>query len=87
MRKDKVTGVNKQEVRAKDGHILTPMELEKEKPLFETADLVDFGPKHPFYDEYLERMGGNTTPPDVRLGTQISLIGLFTKHCGNISVF
>ena len=67
-------------MRAKDGHILTAMELEKEKPLFETAVLVDIGPKYPFYDEYLERMGGNTTPADVRLGIQISLLGLFTRH-------
>ena len=85
-RKDKVRGAIKHEVRAKDSHILTPMELEKEKPLIETADLVDIGPKYPFYDEYPERMVGNTTPADVRLGSQISLLGLFTKPCGNISV-
>ena len=85
-KKDKITGVIKHEVRVRDGHILTAMELEKEKLLFESAVLVDIGPKYPFYGEYLQRMGCNTTPADVRLGTQIYLLGLLTRHCGNISV-
>ena len=63
--KNKITGVIKHEVRAKDGHILTALELEKEKPPLETATLVDIGSEYPFYEEYLERTGGSTTPADV----------------------
>ena len=81
-KKGKVTGIIKHEVRG----ILTAMELEKEQPLFENAVLVDIGPKDQFYEEYLERTGGGTTPANVRLGTNISLQGLFTRHCSNLSV-
>ena len=79
-KKDKITGVIKHYVRAKDGHILTALELEKEKPLFETATLVDIGPKYPFQEEYLERLGGSTTPAGVPLGTQISLLWLQSPY-------
>ena len=48
---DKIIGQLKHEVRGKDGHVLTALELEKEKPLFENAVLVDIGDKHPFYDD------------------------------------
>ena len=48
---DRVTGQVKHEVRGKDGQILTPLELQREKLLFENAILVDIGDKHPFYDD------------------------------------
>ena len=83
-KKNKISGVIKHEVRAMDGLFLTALELEKKKTLLETATLVDIGSKYPFYEEYLEKTGGSATPADVRLGTQILLLGLFTRHCGNI---
>ena len=50
-KKDKVTEINKHEVRGKDGHILTATVLEKEKPFFENAAIVGIGPKYPFYED------------------------------------
>ena len=38
---DKVSGTIAHAVRGKDGHVLTTFELQKEKPLFESAPLVD----------------------------------------------
>ena len=54
---DKISGTTVHAVREKDGHILPAFELEKEKPLFETAPLVDISPRFPFYDEYMASAG------------------------------
>ena len=81
-----VTGVTSHEVRGKDGHILTPLELEKEKPLFIVAPLLDVGDKYPFYDEYMAGIGAFTNPTETRASMQLSLIGLFVPSCGNVSL-
>ena len=83
---NEVTGVTSHEVRGKDGHILTPLELEKEKPLFIDAPLVDVGDKYPFYDEHMAGIGAFTNPTETRASMQISLIGLFVPYCGNVSL-
>ena len=83
---DKITGTTVHAVRGKDGHVLTAFELQKEKPLFETAPLVDIGPRYPFYDEYMASAGGLASPDDVRLGTQISLIGRLVPYSGDITL-
>ena len=44
----KVTGITQHQVRGKDCHVLTPLELERETPLFQKAPLVDVGEKLPF---------------------------------------
>ena len=36
---DQRTGITQHQVRGRDGHILTPLELEREKPYFENAPL------------------------------------------------
>ena len=41
----------------KNGQILTPLELEKEKPIFMEAPLVETGCSYPFYDEYMAGLG------------------------------
>ena len=83
---DKVTGVTKHQVRGKDGHILTPLELEREKPLFENAPLVDVGEKYPFYDEYITNSESQQTTEDQQASTQIALVGNFVPYDGNISL-
>ena len=83
---DKVTGITRHQVRGKDGRILTPLELEREKLLFENAPLVDVGERYPFYDEYLANSEGQQTTEDQRASIQIALIGNFVPYDGNISL-
>ena len=82
----KFTGLTVHAVRGKDGRILSALELEKEKPLFLSALLVDIGPRFPFYKDYMAGIGGLKDPEDVRLGTQISLIGRFVPLFGNLTI-
>ena len=55
---DKLTGLTVHAVRGKDGRVLSALDLEKEKPLFLTAPLVDIGPRFPFYEDYMAGVGG-----------------------------
>ena len=80
------TGKVTHQVRGKDGHILTPLELEKEKPLFIDVPLVDIGDKYPFFDDYMSTLAGSSSPDELRMSTQISLIGLFVPHGGNMAL-
>ena len=85
-RTDQVTGIVTKEVRGKDGQVLTLFELEKEKPLFEDAPLVDIGCKYPFFDEYMAGIGSVTNPAEIRLAMQISLVGHFVPVCGDVQL-
>ena len=85
-RVDKISGQTVNAVRGKDGHLLSALELEKEKPRFESAPLVDIGPRFPFYDDYMASAGGIACPEDLRLGTQLSLIGRAVPHFGNLTI-
>ena len=51
--KDKVTGQVVHEVRGKNGQVITPLELEREKQQFMAAPLVETGCSYPFYEEYM----------------------------------
>ena len=82
----KIIGVTTHAVRGRDGHVLTALELEKEKPLFEFAPLMYIGPRFPFYEEHMAGVGGLSNPEDVRVSTQISLIARFVHHFGNIGI-
>ena len=83
---DKVTGITRHQVRDTDGRILTSLELERKKPLFENAPLVGVGERYPFYDEYLANSEGQQTTEDQRASVQIALVGSFVPHDGNISL-
>ena len=83
---DPITGLETHQVRGKDGVILTPLELEKEKPLFEGALLVDLGGVFPFYEEYLARQECRRTTSDSRDATQIILIGTMVPIAGDIAL-
>ena len=72
---DADTGRVTHQVREKDGYILIPLELEKEKSLFIEAPLVDIGDKFHFFDNYMTTLGGSSNPDELRMTTQISLIG------------
>ena len=47
-KRDSVTGREVHEVRGKNGQVLTPLELEKEKPIFMKAPLVETGCSYHF---------------------------------------
>ena len=81
---NEITGVTSHEVRGKDGHVLTPLELEREKPFFIDAPLVDIGDKDPFFDEYMAGIGAFSNPSEILTSMQIFLVGLFVPYCGNI---
>ena len=83
---DPITGIETHQVRGKNGVILTPLELEKERPLFENAPHVDLGGEFPFYEEYLARMEGRRTASDSRDTTQIALIGTMIPLTGDIAL-
>ena len=83
---EKVTGQIRHEVRGKDGRVLTALEMEKEKPLFENAVLVDIGDKHPFYDHHMAGVTSSANFEEIRLFTQISLIGYSVRRGGDILV-
>ena len=83
---NEVTGVTTYQVRGKDGYVLTPIELEREKPKFIDVPLVETGDRFPFYDDYMASIGGITNPDDLRTSTLISLIGTFVPKDGNISL-
>ena len=82
---DKISGSVVHAVRGRDGHVLSPFELEKERPLFESVPLVDIGPRFPFYDEFMSGAGGLTSSEDIRSGTQVSLIGRFVPYFGDLA--
>ena len=85
-RKDPVTGLVTHQVRGRNGVLLTPLELEKEKASFEGALLVDLGSEFPFYEDYLARQEGRKTTENARDSTQIALIATMVPLSGNIEL-
>ena len=85
-RKNEITGTVIHQVRGRNGVVLTPLELEKEKPLFEGAPLVDIGGDFPFYDDYLARTEGRLTTTDARDSTQIALISTMVPYTGDMNL-
>ena len=83
---DAITGVTTHQVRGKDGYVLTPFELEREKPKFIDVPLVEAGDRFPFFDDCMASIGGISNPDDLRTSTLISLIGTFVPRDGNISL-
>ena len=85
-KKDSVTGRIIHEVRGKKGQILTPLELEREKPFFMQAPLVEMGCSYPFYEDHMAGLGSIAGQEEIRLCVQISLVALFAPRCGDLHV-
>ena len=83
-KKDKVTGRIVHEVRGKKGQLLTPLELEREKPLFMQAPLVETGCSYPFYEDHMAGLGSVAGQEEIRLCVQISMVALFAPRCGDL---
>ena len=81
---NEITKVVTHQVRGRNGMLLTPLELEKEKPFFENVQLIDIGEEFPFYEEYLARQEGRQTTGDSRDCTQIALVGTMVPFSGDI---
>ena len=82
-KKDKVTGRIVHEVRGKKGQLLTPLELEKEKPFFMQAPLVETGCSYPFYEDHMAGLGSIAEQEEIRLCVQISMVALFAPLWGS----
>ena len=82
-KKDKATDLVTNEVRGKNGQILTPLELEREKLYFESAPLVETGCDYPFFDDYMAGPGTFVNSNEARLCVRISQVGHFTTSCGD----
>ena len=83
-KKDKVTGRIVHEARGKKGQLLTPLELEREKPLFMQAPLVETGCSYPFYEDHMAGLGSVAGQEEIRLCVQISMVALFAPRCGDL---
>ena len=83
-KKDKVTGRVVHEVRGKKGQILTPLELEREKPFFMQAPLVETGCSYPFYEDHMAGLGSIAGQKEIRLCVQISMVALFAPRGGHV---
>ena len=85
-KKDRVTGREVHEVRGKNGQVLAPLELEKEKPIFLKAPSVETGCSYPFYDDYIAGLGSVAGQEEIRLCVQTSMVALFAPRCGDLHV-
>ena len=74
------------QVRGKKSVLLTTLELEKEKALFENAQLVDSGGEFPFYEDCLAQQEGRQTTGDARNSTEIALIATMVPLNGDIGL-
>ena len=83
---DPVTKTRIHQVRGKDGKVLSPYQLELELPKFIDKELVEIGPKLPFYDDYLSGMDYMASSSDNRARVQLSMLGRFLPTYGDIEV-
>ena len=74
------------QVRGKYGKLLTPYELAMELPHFKDVELVDIGEKLPFYDEYMSGADHMSSSSENRARIQISVLGRFLPHYGDIDL-
>ena len=85
-KKDRVIGREVYEVRGKNGQVLTPLELEKEKNIFLKAPLVETGCGYPFNDDYMAGLGSVAGQEEIRQCVLISMVALFAPRCGDLHV-
>ena len=74
-KKDKVTGQVVHEVRGKKGQLLTPLELEREKPFFMLAPLVETGCSYPFYEDHMAGLGSIAGQEEIHCSLRSPLWG------------
>ena len=82
---DPVRGKTRYEVRDKYGRVLEPYELERERPFFIDAPLVDLGPKFPFYHDVVDGTVGEPSSDDRHLKVHLSLVANLLPNSGNFA--
>ena len=83
---DPVTKAKIHQVRGKDGKILTPYQLELKLLEFRHVGLVEIGQKLPFYEEYMSGTDYMASSSDNRARIQLSVLGRFLPHYGDLEV-
>ena len=81
---DSVTKTVRHRVRAKDGKVLAPYQLQLELPLFIDAELVNIGEKLPFNHEFMTGAQHMASSSDNRARVQISILGHYLPTFGDI---
>ena len=79
-----VTKAVRHHVLGRNAKELTETELARELPFFENAELVDIGPKMPFYDDFMLGISRSQSTPEIRARHQISVFAKFVGRCGNL---
>ena len=64
----------------------TPYKVREGEACPENAVLVDIGDKHPLFDDYMVDITSTSSPEELRLCTQISLIGYLVPCSGEVLV-
>ena len=83
---DPVTNARIPQVRGNDGKLLTPYQLVLELPKFKDAEPVDIGEKLPFCEEFMSGVDHMSFSSENRARVQISVLGRFLLHYGDIDV-
>ena len=81
---DQVTKKEFQQIRGKNGKILTPFQLVQECPKFIDAVMNNFGKNLPFYEEFTAGTNYIASSPDNQARVQISVFGRLLPLFGEI---
>ena len=84
-RYDLVSGVPKHYVRGFDGKLLDHVELQRELPLFENAQLVEIGARLPYYGDYIQGLQHSGVTFEDRASIQLSIFCKFLPCCSNLT--
>ena len=80
-----ITKAVRHHVLGRDAKELTETELLRELPFFENEELVDIGPKMPFYDDFMLGITRSQSTPELRASHQLSVFASFITRCGDLS--
>ena len=82
---DPITKVSTPLVRDKFGNLLKGSALQAELPHFIDEELVDIGPKFPFYEDFIMGLNPSQTSVESKASLQLSVFGHFLRGSGNLS--
>ena len=79
-----ITKAVRHHVLGRDAKELTETELLRELPFFENEELVDIGPKMPFYDDFMLGIARSQSTLELRATYQLSVFARFITRCGDL---
>ena len=83
---DPLTERPRDQVRGRDGRVLTNYQLQLELPHFISAELVDIGEKPSFYEEAMARVDNMSASPQNRTRNLTSILSHYLPLSGDIAV-